>query len=197
MSEIITATVASDDVIVNVNETLLYKGDKGDKGDTGATGPQGPKGDTGATGPQGPQGPQGEKVNPYPVGSIYMSVNSTNPATLFGGTWESIGGKFLLGANTTYSAGSIGGEATHTLTVDEIPSHNHNTNNWTMVVNARGLNMKTSIGATTVKEDSTAIVPNIHATKNGDNNAVESAGGSKQHNNMPPYLVVYMWKRTA
>ena len=49
----------------------------------------------------------------YPVGSIYMSANATSPETLFGGTWESIGGRFLLGADATYAAGSPGGEATH------------------------------------------------------------------------------------
>lgn len=59
----------------------------------------------------------------YPVGAVYISVNSTSPASLFGGTWESIGGRFLLGADSTYTAGSTGGEATHKLTVNEIPSH--------------------------------------------------------------------------
>lgn len=61
----------------------------------------------------------------YPVGSIYMSVNSTSPASLFGGTWERIKDRFLLAAGDTYSAGSTGGEAQHTLTVDEMPSHYH------------------------------------------------------------------------
>ena len=49
----------------------------------------------------------------YPVGAVYISVNSTSPASLFGGTWESISGRFLLGADDTYTAGSTGGEATH------------------------------------------------------------------------------------
>ena len=61
----------------------------------------------------------------YPVGSIYMSVNSTNPKTLFGGTWVQIKDRFLLAAGTTYKAGATGGEAAHTLTASEMPSHNH------------------------------------------------------------------------
>ncbi len=63
--------------------------------------------------------------NVYPVGSIYMSVNSTNPTNLFGGTWEQIQGKFLFGMNSSYPAGSTGGEITHKLTNAEMPVHNH------------------------------------------------------------------------
>lgn len=62
----------------------------------------------------------------YPVGSIYMSVASTSPATLFDGTtWEQLKDKFLLGAGDTYTAGGTGGNASHTLTIAEMPSHNH------------------------------------------------------------------------
>lgn len=65
----------------------------------------------------------------YPVGAIYMSVTEANPAALFGGTWERIGGRFLLGADSTYAAGSTGGEASRTLTVEEMPRHNHEIDN--------------------------------------------------------------------
>lgn len=133
----------------------------------------------------------------FPVGYIYMSMINENPAKWFGGTWEKLEGRFLLGASSAYPVGSTGGEATHTLTVSEIPGHRHNTNSWTMVVNAGGANMTPSIGASTVIGAATAIVPNVQATKNGDNNAVESEGGGQAHNNMPPYLAVYMWQRTA
>ena len=61
----------------------------------------------------------------YPVGSIYMSVNATNPKDLFGGTWTQIQGRFLLGMSSSYPAGSQGGEATHTLTANEMPNHTH------------------------------------------------------------------------
>ena len=62
----------------------------------------------------------------YPVGSIYMSTASTSPATLFGGTWVALNqGRVLIGANSTYPAGSTGGEATHKITVNELPAHKH------------------------------------------------------------------------
>lgn len=63
--------------------------------------------------------------NVWPVGSIYMSVNSTDPGTLFGGTWQRLKDRFLLGAGDTYMAGSQGGEASHTLTENEMPAHSH------------------------------------------------------------------------
>lgn len=79
----------------------------------------------------------------YPVGSIYMSVNSTSPGTLFGGTWERIQDRFLLSAGSTYSAGATGGEATHTLSAAEMPSHTHSVG-----AHAHGLNSHThSVGA--------------------------------------------------
>lgn len=59
----------------------------------------------------------------YPVGAIYISTVSTSPASLFGGTWEQIRGRFLLAADDTYTAGSSGGEAAHALTVNEMPPH--------------------------------------------------------------------------
>ena len=71
---------------------------------------------------------QGETLmldNIYPVGSIYMSVNSTNPGTLFGGTWAQIQDRFLLACGSTYANGATGGEATHTLTENEMPTHKH------------------------------------------------------------------------
>ena len=61
----------------------------------------------------------------YPVGSIYMSINSTDPSELFGGEWEQIKDRFLLACGTTYSNGATGGEATHTLTTNEMPTHSH------------------------------------------------------------------------
>lgn len=117
----------------------------------------------------------------YPVGAIYLSVNDTNPATLFGGTWERIGGRFLLGADDTYSAGSTGGEAEHTLTIDEMPKHNHEIDN----LNASG--------------NATPYMTVQAQDKKGYGGNVQTmfAGGGKPHNNLPPYLSVYMWKRVS
>ncbi len=64
----------------------------------------------------------------HPVGSFYISEDETNPEEIFGGTWEAIEGRFLLGASEKYTAGSEGGEATHKLTVGELPWHNHGIN---------------------------------------------------------------------
>lgn len=120
----------------------------------------------------------------YPVGSIYMSVNSTSPATLFGGTWKAIQGRFLLGANgNTYKAGNTGGEAAHTLTESEIPSHRHSI--W---FPNDGGEQSAEIGYPDAGSKNTYYA---EASK------TSSTGGGAAHNNMPPYLAVYIWKRTA
>ena len=122
----------------------------------------------------------------YPVGSIYMSVNNTSPATLFGGTWEAIGGRFLLGADTTYSAGSTGGEETHTLTINEMPSHSH------------GIRTSSIDGDVDwVPKDHKANVNVSELIFNWEGTVISTTGGGQAHNNMPPYLAVFMWKRIA
>lgn len=118
----------------------------------------------------------------YPVGSIYMSTDSTDPSLLFGGTWEQIKDTFLLAAGTTYAAGSTGGEATHTLTVDEMPSHGHS------------LQYYNSSGALSFGYN----FGNKGALSGSDeqsSSGIAKAGGGQAHNNMPPYLAVYVWKR--
>lgn len=117
----------------------------------------------------------------YPVGSVYVSVNATNPSALFGGTWEQIKDRFLLSAGATYKAGATGGEATHILTVDEMPRHNHSIDN----LNASG---------------STTPYMTVQAQEKkgyGGNVQTFFTGGGQAHNNMPPYIVVYIWQRTA
>ena len=123
----------------------------------------------------------------YPVGSIYMSVNNTNPSTLFGGTWEQIQDRFLLSAGSTYTAGATGGEATHTLTVDEMPSHNHQRDIENKIIAPSGTGAYSPANVNT--GNITTSYPQYTVTRN--------TGGGQAHNNMPPYLVVYMWKRTA
>ena len=121
----------------------------------------------------------------YPVGSIYMSVNATNPKDLFGGTWEQIQGRFLLGMSSSYPAGSQGGEATHTLTANEMPNHTHQFIDYWTVAAASGT------GRQAVKFNN-----NMHSPESGGL-STGSSGGGRAHNNMPPYLAVYIWKRTA
>jgi hypothetical protein len=124
----------------------------------------------------------------YPVGAIYMSVNSTNPGNLFGGKWEQIKDRFLLAAGDTHAAGSTGGEEQHTLAFKEIPGQ--------VVIN-RSPTKKISLQG--VKRNYISIGTDEWAfASNAD---FESTEGVKitngPHNNMPPYLTVYMWKRTA
>lgn len=122
----------------------------------------------------------------YPVGAIYMSAAATNPGTLFGfGTWEQIKDTFLLAAGDAYAAGATGGEATHQLTIAEMPYHQHQMVNG----NNGGYDYSGWTKSTIVLSD---------ARKGYAGNANTSyAGESASHNNMPPYLAVYMWKRTA
>lgn len=135
--------------------------------------------------------------NVYPVGSIYMNVNSTNPGTLFGGTWVQIQGKFLLGMSSSYPAGSQGGEATHKLTASEMPTHDGH------IVPA-----PSSGGATGGTYN--GYLKSDKMTTYGDSGRgwriyntdeicpnYQTIGGGQSHNNMPPYLSVYIWKRTA
>ena len=121
----------------------------------------------------------------YPVGSIYMSVNAADPSKLFSGTtWEKLEGRFLLGSSSTYTNGSTGGEATHTLTVDEMPNHKHSIS----YPNAAGPE-EAAIGYPADSDTNKSWGAEMCKT--------QSAGKSVAHNNMPPYLVVNMWKRIS
>lgn len=118
-----------------------------------------------------------------PVG-IYITLSvDTDPATLWGGTWERVDeGRTLISAGSTYTAGSTGGEATHTLINSEIPSHNHAI--W--YPNESAGNNSAQIGYPSVASKSTYYAV---GSNTGD------VGGGEAHNNMPPYLAVYIWHR--
>ena len=132
----------------------------------------------------------------YPVGSIYMSTDSTDPSLLFGGTWEQLENKFLLGAGSTYTAGDSGGSNTHThttsnhtLTVNEIPSHTHN------IYGGDG-DVPDWFGGSGnpygIKARSGTAYDYLGYTGGGQ---AHNHGNTGSSSNMPPYLVVYMWKR--
>ena len=145
----------------------------------------------------------------YPVGSIYMSTVSTNPATLFGfGRWEAMpAGRVLLAQGksswgTTYNAGSTGGEATHTLTVGELPAHNHTastntTGNHTHQFQLYGpngdthMNFPSDYDTNYARSKGTTLSAGNHSHTININNT----GSSQPHNNIQPYIAVYIWKR--
>ena len=128
----------------------------------------------------------------YPVGAIYISVNATEPGMLFGGEWQLLKDRFLLGAGGSYSNGATGGEATHKLTKDEMPTHSH------AIDVSTSTNSSDGGGSYGIQQRlshtySTSQIPERTTSNNW--NGVLVNGGDKAHNNMPPYLVVYMWKR--
>ena len=127
----------------------------------------------------------------YPVGSIYMSVNATDPGKLFGGTWQRIKERFLLGAGDTHGAGSTGGEFEHTLTVDEMPRHIHD---FAIRVNK---NNGTSDVANTSIETSANWYGYVYTADGNRLVDCMASGGSNPHNITPPYLAVCIWQRTA
>ena len=125
----------------------------------------------------------------YPVGSIYVSTSATfNPQTAWGGTWvKTAKGRCLIGANDTYPLGSTGGEETHYLTADEMPQHSHGIYG----ADSRSGNVTLPQPRFTYKDtgQTTSYVSGIMGT--------ELTGNNSPHNNMQPYLAVYIWERTA
>lgn len=165
--------------------------------DSGTTGVdlKGAKGDVGVRGAQGEKGEPYEALSLYPIGSIYISTIDTSPALLLGGTWEQITEKFLLAAGETYAAGTTGGSATEILTTAQMPAHSHlerlgQNGGWgsTMVHTGSG---GTRTGYAPQLSNSSAFVYRENALAT----YTDMAGNGEAHNNMPPYLSVYMWKR--
>lgn len=134
----------------------------------------------------------------YPVGSIYMSVADVSPQVVFGGTWERIKDRFLLASGDSYDNGSVGGEADHVLTVEEMPSHTHKGR----IGYAHSVSSSYTPGSDEVYLDAIISPVAVTTTNNGVSNIQQrnlapslNTGGSQAHNNMPPYLVVHIWKR--
>lgn len=121
----------------------------------------------------------------FPIGTILVTTNSTNPGTYIGGTWTAIEGKFLLAQSEDHTAGETGGAESVRLTADELPSHRHGMDNYLIddgTEQMPGWNGFTMRG----KE---VVIAELVKTR--------AVGGNMPHENMPPYLAVYMWERTA
>ena len=121
-----------------------------------------------------------ERICPFPVGYIYMSTNSTSPASTYGGTWSPLTDSKFLRPSGSWN--STGGESSHTLTVQEMPSHTHGI--WY------------SASQSTITKEAVFTVSGWSRPGWGGH-YMDATGGNAAHNNLPPYRTCYCWYRTA
>lgn len=166
-------------------------------------------------------------LDAYPVGAYYISSEPTSPATLFGGTWVRIENRMILAAGSSYTAGSTGGSATKTLSIANMPTHSHSCSSTGNHTHTRGtMNITGYTGAAwddTAGNPSGAFYRSGNGHESADGNwgnfkinfdasrswnGATSSNGNHQHtignngsgtafNIMPPYIVAYVWRRTA
>ena len=147
----------------------------------------------------------------FPVGFIYQSTGSTSPASLFGGNWEQVQNRFLYGSGGSYGVGNVGGEESHVLSMNEMPSHNHGRisligdiwggdtrlfaeNSYVTGIFSRRDNGDDKFEIVRKDGIGTSVVPDVHLDASHQHN-MEGSGWA--HNNMPPYFVCNICKRTA
>jgi hypothetical protein len=116
----------------------------------------------------------------FPIGAIIMLNSDVSPASIYGGEWERIKDRFLIGAGSSYAIGNMGGEATHKLVAAEMPQHSHTAS--------------TGWGAST---SGSRMQSKRGGSGSGNTFYTESTGGNKAHENMPPYRAVCTWQRIA
>lgn len=180
----------------------------------------GPQGSQGQQGIQGPEGPAGSVSAAWPVGSVFTSVVSTNPATLLGfGTWVAFAaGRVLVGIDAGDpdfdTARETRGSKTHTLTESEIPSHTHTQNAHghnvtdtghthltqrypTATGSSSGFTIDTSMSGTLADNTLPTKTATAGVTVQNATAVNQNTGGGAAHNNVQPSIVVYFWERTA
>lgn len=139
----------------------------------------------------------------YPIGSIYIAYHHTDPATLFGGTWERIAGQFLLAAAEGDTIGETGGESKHTLVAAELPKHRHSISSGGAHTHKIGYDTDTVGGgayASVHKAGTDGAAGKSPTSEEGSHNHggyTGYIGSGTAHNNMPPYITVSVWRRTA
>lgn len=141
------------------------------------------------------------KLDAHPVGSYYWSNDSTNPATLFGGTWEALPAEYTLiaqGSGTddygsfTYTAGQKYGERKHPLTTYELPKHGHEQSDWIWAV-SKGFNT----GTFNIPNGSSGNATTYADGKDTQRTWAQLSGNNAPHSNVQPVIASYGWKRTA
>ena len=146
----------------------------------------------------------------FPVGAIYQTTDPTSPASLFGGSWSQIQGRFLIGQNGTYGLNKTGGEATHTLTTNEIPAHTHGKvtlkgSFWNIAYQDSNWLGGSCNGIVSKRQSSENVSSGPVDSINNDTDGFtidashehSSVGGSQAHNNMPPWYGCYIWNRVS
>lgn len=144
----------------------------------------------------------------YPVGAIYMSTSSTNPQTLFGGTWTQLKDRFLVGAGGSYTAGTNGGASTATLDTTHLPSHTHTAtvsgcgahNHTARFIEVRAYVSGSAASCVARANNATYSGTGQITTSTGNHThtvAISNTGSGSSFSILPPYMPVYMWQRTA
>lgn len=135
----------------------------------------------------------------FPVGTILMTTTNTNPSTYIGGTWAAINDVFLLAAGIAHPAGETGGAETVALLTTQLPAHRHYTINMAKAESGISPDYQHTVAR---YDRETTSWEDCHYQLNGNSNdanggRTSSTGSGQAHENMPPYLAVYMWERTA
>lgn len=133
----------------------------------------------------------------YPVGSIYIAYNNTSPASLFGGSWTRITSRFLYAGTASSTMGATGGSSTVALTADQMPKHNHEGIYYSALTAKNLITLNSGSVSYHVPWGSSDYAGDCGAGTGTTELKTGNTGGGGAHNNMPPYITVSIWRRTA